>query len=125
MVKDFVLERDYNTIARWYESHNQPVPAQDVLPTFGLIDDKAAAGFLIVCDCNLGILEFYITDPESTKSRRDHALDEITTELLKYGRAIGIRNFKCDTEVDAIAKRAEKFGFRHVGSFMNLYLRMD
>lgn len=124
MVRDY-KQSDYNTIARWYESHNQPVPPEDLLPPLGIIDPNVACGFMILCDCNLAILEFYITNPESPKDVRDRVLDQITEDLIKYGKAIGIDHFKADTQIPAVRTRAEKHGFKYIGEFSGLFLRKD
>ena len=111
-------------MCHWYESRGLPIIPEDSLPTFGLIVPKVAAGFLIVCDCNLGLLEFYISNPESSEHERGVALDEITQGLIKYGKAIGITNFKADTQNWSVRHRAEKHGFKFIGDFSNMFLKV-
>lgn len=124
MVKEFDQNIHYRMLCAWWESRGLPIIPIDMLPTYGLIVDQIAAGFLIVTDCNLGFLEFYITNPESDKSKRDIAIDKITSALIRYGQAVGISNFKCDTQIPAIRDRAEKFGFKFIGQFSNYFLKV-
>lgn len=122
MVEEFKEKPHFKIISDWYKGYGlAPIPL-DCIPTFGLIDPKVAAGFLIVTDCNLGLLEFFISNPKSLKADRDKVLDQITADLISYGKSIGITNFKADTNIESIKKRAIKHGFEYIGDFSNLFL---
>ena len=123
MVKEFVFESHYKMLCSWWHAYGFPEIPEDMLPTYGLVVPGVAAGFLIATDCNLGLLEYYIGNPQAKKEHRDLALDQITRGLLKYGESIGISNFKCDTQIPAIKNRAERFGFVLVGEFSNYFLK--
>lgn len=124
MVELFEKDSDYKTICSWFEKREiAPIP-EDVVPNFGLIVPDVAAGFLLVTDCNLGILDFYISNPEANPKDRDLALDEITGGLIKYGRSVGITNFKADTQIEAIKTRAKYHGFDYLGETALLFLKV-
>lgn len=123
MVEIFNIDRDYKTIAHWHESRGMPVPPVDMIPTFGLIEPGVAAGFLMVTDCNLAIVDFYVTNPEATREARDAALDQVTIDLIKYGNSVGITNFKTDSQVSAIKDRAQRLGFSYLGETALLFFR--
>jgi len=122
MVREFKFDTDYVTICKWWLAHKKYTIPVEMLPTYGLIVPNIAAGFLIVTDCDLALLEYYVTNPKSDKKERDLALDLITNRLIKYGESIGVNNFKADTQIKAIKDRAEKFGFRNIGQYTNLVL---
>lgn len=122
MVKEYDSSK-YRMLCSWWESWGLPVIPQDMLPTYGLTVSNIAAGFLIVTDCNLGFLEFFISNPESDEKMRDLALDQITKGLMEYGNSVGITNFKCDTQLDAIRRRAERFGFKPIGEYSAYFMR--
>jgi len=122
MVKEFNETRDYKELVSWYHARDLVAPGLDMLPTYGLIIKGIAAGFIIVTDCNLGYLEFYISNPHTDKKERDLALDLITRGLIEHGESVGISNFKCDTQSPAVMKRASRFGFRDIGLFSNYFL---
>ena len=122
MVKKFDFNKHYRMLCSWWAKRDMaPIP-EDMIPTFGLVVDNIAAGFIIVTDCNLGFLEFYISNKDAQKIERDLALDLITRGLMEHGQEMGISNFKCDTQIHAIKKRAEKFGFKNIGEFSNYFL---
>jgi hypothetical protein len=123
MVEEFCQD-DYPALCEWYAAWGQLPPPLDLLPTFGLVAEDVAAGFLIVTDCNLALLEFFISNPKKTSVERNQALDEITDGLLEYGKSIGITNFKADTQIAKIKERAMNHGFKYIGEFSNLFLRM-
>lgn len=123
MVNEFE-DIHYGMIKEWWQAHEMPIIPRDYLPTYGLIVPNIAAGFLISTDCNLGILEYFVSNPQSKAKQRDLALDQIVKGLIKYGESIGITNFKADTDVLAIENRAKRFGFKHVGEFQTYFLNV-
>jgi hypothetical protein len=122
-VEEFDELEHYKEICEWYDEHGLRAPGPDMLPKHGAIVRGLAAGFLILTDANLGILEFYISNPKAGPRERDLALDLITRALLDLGEEYGITNFKADTKIPAIVKRAERFDFKKVGTFTALFLQ--
>lgn len=116
MVREFVSE-DYELIRTWYAQHGQEAPPYDVLPTYGLIDDKKACGFLITTDSCVGILEFFIGNPRINNSERRSAIDIIVEGLISRGTAIGLKYFQCSTQIAAVRERALKHDFKYVGEY--------
>ena len=114
---------DYDEIKAWYEARHLAVPKPDTFPGYGLIVKNVAAGFVILTDAKLGILEFYISNPWSSEKRRDDALDEITKGLMQYGRQFGCKHFMCTTQLPAIGQRAMKHGLEFQGQFYLYFLK--
>lgn len=125
MVEVFDLDKHFDVMNTWWEAHGQRAIPIDMIPTYGLFVPRVAAGFLIATDCNLGILEFFVTNPKAQPMMRDIALDKITSGLIKYGESIGITNFKADTQITRIKERAEKHGFKYLGEFSNYFLSLQ
>jgi hypothetical protein len=121
MVREYGPQ-DYKTLCHWYESRGLNVPPDDMLPTYGLIAPGVAAGFLIITDCNLAIIDFFISNPESDKESRKLALDQIVEGLLEWGHGLGVTNFKADTQNESIKLRATERGFKCIGEFSNYFL---
>lgn len=119
------LRENYNEICRWYDSWGMSPPQMSDLSTYGLYVPQTAAGFLVLTDSSYGILEYYITNPESLTSDRDRALDEITLELIEYGRKFGLKHFKADTKIKAIGDRAMRHGFENMGEITMYFLKGD
>jgi hypothetical protein len=113
--------KDYETLFRWYRLHALPVPPQDLLPKFGLIDPQVAAGFLITTDSGLGIIDFYISNPESKTKERDQVLSLITDGLLSHGRKIGLKYFQCTSQIPSVKNRAVRHGFQYLGEYSFFY----
>lgn len=114
MVRTFTKD-DYPEILYWHSKQGtNPVPLED-LPSFGLIEPGVAAGFVVLTDARYGILEFYISNPDSRSVDRDKALDAITVGLIDYGKKFGIKYFKCDTNIQSVGLRAIKHGFAFMG----------
>lgn len=122
MVKEFT-EHNYAEFCLWRQAWGLNKIDLDCLPSYGLVVENVAMGFLILTDCNVGILDFFITHPLSEKKIRDDALDEIVNGLLKHGSELGLKNFKADTQIKAIKLRAEKFGFEYIGDYSNFFLK--
>ena len=122
MVREFD-EDDFDAFIEWHHQRGIRAVALDALPSYGLVVENIAMGFLVSTDTEMAILDFFITNPETSKVVRDQALDEIVMGLLRYGDEQGFTTFKCDTQLTAIADRANKFGFQFIGDYSNFILR--
>lgn len=116
-------QKDYPEIKMWHSKRGTPAPDLEDLPLYGLIKKGVAAGFLIITDCRLGLLDYYISNPDALRGDRSEALDQITQGLLDYGRKFGLKHFKADTIVDAIGNRALKNGFQYTGEYKTFFMR--
>ena len=117
MVREFELSKDYETVYRWWVLHEQnPIP-EDALPTYGLIDQEVAAGFLLVTDSTVGFLDFYVSNPQSNPKDRGRVLNMITQGLIEQSRKMGIKYLHCSSALPAVKNRAMKHGFEYIGEF--------
>lgn len=116
-------DSNYAEIKEWYESWLLGVPPKDSLPEYGLIIPAVAAGFLITTNCKLGILEFFISNPRVSNYERHLALDQIVPALIQHGMDIGLKYFKCDTQISSLRIRAERIGFDYIGEFSTFFMK--
>jgi len=105
-------------IAGWLRARNLPVPTS--WPAEGRIVPGVAAGFLVMTDCSVGILDFFVSNPEASRSERDKALDEIAQELIGRAYVRGCGTIRCNSQLDTIVRRARRLGFRELGTFTAL-----
>lgn len=110
-------KHDFLMICDWLAKHGKKVPEYHFFPPTGLILDSAACGFLIRCDNNIGILDFFITNPDVPQVQRYAAVEEIAACLIEIAKKDQIKLLKCDTEIPSIARLAEKHGFHSIGTY--------
>ncbi len=92
-------------------------PEQTCLPKIGIIEDGIGAGFLIETNVGLGILDFFITNPESTEEIRDKSLSDIAHALTITAKNMKMKSLICDTKINSIKRLAEKQGFIYLGEY--------
>jgi len=115
-------ETDYDQIASWFKLRDMNVPRRTFLPPVGYIKPDVAAGFLVSCDNNMGILDFYITNPTSPKEERSASLTEITLSLIGHAKFLKLEALKADTQVEVVKELCFKHDFKYVGEY-STYVR--
>jgi hypothetical protein len=108
---------DYKRLQAFYASWDLKAPDPMFLPHIGYMVDDIAAGFIYFTDSKIAIIDNFITNKQSNKEERDSALDGIVKALLGSAKTGGAKMIKCDSDIDAIKKRAVKMGFTPVGIF--------
>jgi len=111
---------DYETISFWFKKRGMSAPLRSDLPFIGLIEDSIAAGFLIKTDTNMGIIDFYVSNPDCSFMQSGRALDEITQGLLEIAAKEGMTRVLCTTQKNSIARLAIANGFNSQGQFESL-----
>lgn len=92
----------------------------EMLPTFGLVVDNCAMGFLYQTDSSLCFIENYVANPEKKDTEeRNLALDKLTEELAAVAKRMGYKYLWSHTACPAIVERAKKHGF--VADETNIY----
>lgn len=122
--KEMVVRRfrvkDFETMKEWYKGYGLHVtPNQNVFfPKTGYVVEGVAAGFLYMVQIiPVGYLDGYIANSKASKEDRSKALDMITEMLIALAKIKRLKHLKCDTQIDSIVKRAEKFGFTSQGTY--------
>lgn len=111
------VPNDYPELQKLFKTWDLKAPEKAFLPNMGYIVDGVAAGFLYFTDSKIAIIDNFISNKQSSRQDRDKALDEIVEALLASARTGGAKLVKCDTDIDAIKKRAVKMGFNTVGIY--------
>jgi hypothetical protein len=108
---------DYDVIAKWCRIRDIPVPSEDILPETGIIIENVAVGFLILTNNNCAIIDFYISNPFSSKKDRKDAFDLIDNLLVELAYEAGAKKIICSTQHPNIEQRAINHGFKYLGKF--------
>lgn len=116
MVRPFDDE-DYPDFKEWHEKRGIIAVPKDCLPTRGFVVPGVAMGFLIQTDCKLGLIDFFITNPDVAKAHRRAALNEIGAAIEKRAKTIGIRYLKADSKHDFIKILAKLYGGSYIGEY--------
>lgn len=100
------------------------MPPRSLFPRSGFIISGVAAGFLYFTDSAVGIIDCYISNPDTDSKTRSDALDAITLALIGFARFHGVKLIKCDTKLEVIKTRALGHGFRATGSHESFALEL-
>lgn len=119
-MRNFQL-RDYETICDWMSRREvKPLP-MEFLPKTGLIEEGIAAGFLISTDANIGILDFFCSNPWASKTERMNALGDIASTLISTALVVGMRSLICNTKYANIKQIANQKNFTYLGEYSSFY----
>lgn len=113
----FFESSDYAQIAGWFRARGMEPPRRGDFPSFGLIEEGIGAGFLMVTDTPLAIIDFFITNPDAARRRRHAAMDAITEGLLRQAKHLGFRAVKGDSKFVVIKNLAKRCGFQEAGNY--------
>lgn len=119
-----ICEADFLRLEEWFKGRGVAMPHRSLFPLNGYIVEGIAAGFLYLTDGGIGLLDCYITNPETDSKTRSNALDALTEALLSCAHLNRCRLIKCTTKIEAIKKRAERFGFKSVGTFEAFFMEL-
>lgn len=117
-------DSDILQIDDWCKARNLPMINPSLLPDTGYVVDGIAAGFLYLTNSKVGLLDSYISNPESAGSDRNIALDQITEKLLEIARINKLKLVICSTDYNTIKTRAKSFGFRSCGMHESFTLEL-
>ena len=106
---------DYETMCKWLMGHNMPPVAVELIPQTGFIVDDVAMGFYYKTDSALGMVDFYIGNPEASKEDRAEGLQIVLDNLMKDAKESGIKYMVGYTKYTSLARHAEKNGFKKTG----------
>lgn len=113
--RKFDKEKDYKEICEWFRKRNINSPSIDMLSDSGVIVDNVACGFLYLTDSSLSFIDFYISNPLSSKQKRSQALELITTNLIMWAKETGASHIMCNSQIRTIQDLAFKYDFKSYG----------
>lgn len=112
LVKDYLEERDYPIISKWWEAQKFPVVPMHLLPVTGYIANECAAGFLYLTNSPISWIEWVVGDPKAEKQLRSESLDELISYMIEKARFIGTREIFTSAVSFPFIQRLKKHGFR-------------
>lgn len=83
------LDKDYETIAKWYTEHDQIPCRRDLFPSLGFIADDLVVGFLYQTDSKIVHFESIVSKKDSDKEKRREALNQIIDMAIKSAIEMG------------------------------------
>ena len=115
----YVPELHFEQIKGWLQLWNESM-TQDALPRIGFIIPGRAAGFLYQTDSSVALIENLVAAPGMTREERSTYVDAIVAAICAEAAKRGFKILLGYTQLDAVVKRAERFGFAYIGSNFHL-----
>jgi len=131
MVKDFEPQRDYATVATWWEKHGWGVLPEDMLPDAGYVvemevDGKmeaAVAGWLYETDSKICLLEWVVGDPDLPSKTRRRAVNILVEKLVDKAKDLGYKVIFTICKHPRLMKTYSEHGFITGDSGMTTFVR--
>lgn len=108
---------DLYDIKEWHFKRGCGELREDLMPRIGYIEPRVAVGFIILMDNNCATFDFYISNPDANKPKRNIAFDEITSALIEDAKKLNIKMLFCNSKFETIKARAKRHGFTETGEF--------
>jgi hypothetical protein len=110
------LQENYGELVELFKNRKFPAPDADMLPPIGALirsHDGAliAAGFLIRTDTKACVIGNLVTNPTSSGTDRNEALDLILRELTLEAKERGFRLVCVSTNLQKVMDRFERHEF--------------
>ncbi|WP_163998233.1 hypothetical protein [Pyxidicoccus caerfyrddinensis] len=115
----YVPELHFEQIKGWLQLWNESM-THDALPQTGYIIPGRAAGFLYRTDSSVALIENLVAAPGMSREERSTYVDAIVAAICAEAERLGFKILLGYTQLDAVVKRAERFGFAHIGSNFHL-----
>lgn len=119
-----VLDLDFEQIATWYGMREMRFPDRSLFPPTGFIISGVAAGFIYYTDSLVALIDCYISNPDTDSKTRSDALNAVTDALINSAKFHRCKMIKCDTQSEAIKKRALAHGFKTIGAYENFVMEL-
>jgi len=106
---------DYKMLTEWWTKQKWPSVPEDMLPDVGMISEcngeAICAGFLYLSNSKAVWMEFIIANPDTDKTIRDAALDELVDNLCLYAELKNNKYIVTCTPHPKLVERLNKKGF--------------
>ena len=127
--RDFEI-KDHALVCEWWEAQNWPKMPLETLSTTGVIVEidgtPICAGWLYGTDSSIGWIEWIVADPNSSKTHKNLALDELIDELVSRAQINKYNVLFTSVNHPKLQKRLERHGFGVQDvNFTNLVRRLD
>ena len=122
------LEKDYNTLTKWWNQHNFDLPVpKDILPSLGIIieeDDVSmcASGLYIDTGAKFGFMYGLFTNPNINKIKLYRAMNKCLQEIQKLAKSKNLGLIYTITGEDVLFRLYEKNNMTLVENNMKAYV---
>lgn len=106
-----IKAKDYPMIASWYQNRKLGAPPWGDLSETGWIADDRAAGWLLLTNSSVAIIEHLITNPNTVPSLRRKSVMNLTGFLVDTAMMMGFTNIVCASKHPSVHKVAKRLGF--------------
>ncbi|MCP3137343.1 hypothetical protein [Pyxidicoccus xibeiensis] len=106
----YVPEQHFEQIKSWLQFWDESM-THEALPQTGFIIPERCVGFLYRTDSSLCIMENIVAAPGLDREVRSEAVDAVVTAIIAEAKRLGFKLMMGYTQLDAMVKRSEKFGF--------------
>ena len=86
------IDKDYETLCKWWTAYDFPQVPLDCLPATGLIIDGLCAGFLFKTDSSIAWLSWVIGNKNSDKETRTEAIKQLILGLKQEAKNQGFKH---------------------------------
>jgi hypothetical protein len=114
--------KDFPLIVSWYKGHKQAVPDPRALSNTGFIVDNRVAGWVLLTNSNIALIEGIISDPNSIPSLRRESLNKLVGFLIDFCLAAGYTQIIGITKNPRIDLLGKRYGFKTLPDHKILYL---
>ena len=105
----------YLLLTEWWTKHKWPVIPKPFLPKTGYMafvgEKPIVAAFLYKTDSSMGILEWYVSNPDSTYEERTAAMNELLEKVFETARTLGIQAIFTSCTNKSLISRLTAHGF--------------
>lgn len=102
---------DIVQITEWLRLRGSPVPKIG-FPPFGMIVDGVACGFLIFCDCDLAMVDFFISNPNASNEDKEIAYDLLYVAVENEAIRRGVKQIAGYSKVPKVLALSIRHGLR-------------
>lgn len=106
-----VTQENYKVLVEWWKSHGWDAIPFDILPKIGYIINDNVAGFLYSTDSTMAIMEWFISNPNSTKEERNENLNILINFLSEIAKDLGFKTCFTYTVNKGLINKLENNGF--------------
>jgi len=110
-------DKYYDMIVEWQERRGEKFVDNVDIPKHGLVVDDIACGFLFCTDSAVGLIDYFISNPEATPIARAKALDKILENLIIWAKELGMSRIIATVKIPGTKKLALKHKFIDCGEY--------
>lgn len=120
----------YGVICGWWAARGWPVLPKESLPKTGYIafieEKPIAAGFILKFEeIPIGMLEWIVSDPDTSHKERSEAISELMDHMISESKNIGIRILGASISNMRLKEKYLQKGFLVSDEAVSLLVRME